>query len=122
MILSGLIYMGAALTAFVVALRALELLFATPSNRLKLTIFRTYRGNDPWPQGVQEEDTVRFDLSPRTPSPAPIAPSWDDIVVSGPGDRGSNAGVDAVGEARIEETANESAVVEPLHSEVHRLH
>jgi len=116
MIISGLIYMGAALTGFVVALRGLEMLFSTPTKTLKLTIFRPYRG-DSWPQGVQEEDGVHFDLTgPKPPAP-PIVPAWDEIVANSTPDV---AATDVLSEAAIEETTKESVVVQPLHGEVHR--
>jgi hypothetical protein len=118
MIISGLIYMGAALAGFVVALRGLELLFASPSKALKLTVFRQYRGREAWPQGVQEEDSVRFDFSKPTPPPPPIVPGWDDIVVTGSGLPATSK--EALSEAVIEESPRESVVVEPLHAEVHR--
>ena len=116
MIISGLIYMGAALAGFVMALRGLEFIFAPPTKTLKLTIFRPYR-RDAWPQGVQEEDSVRFDLSgPKPPAP-PIVPAYGDIVANSVADVSST---EAPSEAAIEETTKESVVVEPLHGEVHR--
>ena len=116
MIISGLIYMGAALAGFVMALRGLELIFAPPAKTLKLTIFRPYR-RDAWPQGVQEEDSVRFDFSgPKPPAP-PIVPAYGDIVANSVADVSAT---EAVSETAIEETTKESVMVEPLHGEVHR--
>ena len=117
MIISGLIYMGAALAGFVMALRGLELIFAPPTKTLKLTIFRPYR-RDAWPQGVQEEDSVRFDFSgPKPPAP-PIVPAYGDIVANSV--RRCVLRRRLASEAAIEETTKESVVVEPLHGEVHR--
>ena len=50
-------------------------------NTLRLTLFRPYRG-DPWPQGVQEEDDVRWQFSRRRVPYLPDAD--DDDTPSGP--------------------------------------
>ena len=83
MLTSSVIYMGAALAGLLLAVFGIDVLLS-PAKTLKITLFHPYR-RDGWPQGVQEEDNVRFDLSgPRPPAP-PIVPSWDEITAtSGP--------------------------------------
>src|SRR3954468_1425258 len=79
-VISGLIYMGAALAGLLIAVRGLELLLS-PS-KMNLTIFRPYRG-EAWARGVQEEDSDHFGFSgPRAPA-APSVPTWGDIVATG---------------------------------------
>jgi len=120
MLTSSVIYMAAALAGLLLAVFGIDVLLS-PAKTLKITLFHPYR-RDEWPQGVQEEDNVRFDLSgPRSPAP-PIVPSWDEITAtSARGDTPTSEST-AVrsADAAIEETTTDSVVVEPLHAEVHR--
>jgi hypothetical protein len=86
-----------------------------PANALGLSLFRPYRG-DPWPRGVQEDYDVHFDFSPRKPRPAPIQPSWSEIVVAPTADDGvSEAPPD---EIEIEDLYGESAAIQHVHGDV----
>ena len=128
MVISGMLYMAAALVGLLLALAGIDFLLS-PAKTLRITLFHPYR-RDEWPQGVQEENSVRFDLSgPRLPAP-PIVPSWDEIRVASDAEGAAAATSDANGSAQsrieestlaaIEESTTESVVVEPLHAEVHR--
>ena len=89
-----------------------------PAGTLGLSLFRPYRG-DPWPQGVQEDYEVHFDWTPRKPAPAPIQPSWSEIVVTPTGGTGSSVFEADGGEAEIEDLYGETAAIEHVHGEVH---
>ena len=86
-----------------------------PANRLGLSLFRPWRG-DPWPQGVQEDYEVHFDFSPHTPPPAPIQPSWGEIVVRPDG--AEDAVEASAGEVEIEDLYGETAAIEHVHGDV----
>jgi len=85
-----------------------------PANALGLSLFRPYRG-DPWPRGVQEDYEVHFDWSPRKPRPAPIQPSWSDIVVAPTADGAFEAPAD---EIEIEDLYGETATIEHVRGDV----
>ena len=120
-VISGAMYMGAALVGLVLAVVGIDLLLA-PAKTLKITLFHPYR-RDEWPTGVQEEDVVRFDFTgPRPPAP-PIVPSWDEITATSArvDTSASEPAAARSSDVTIEETTSDSVVVEPLHAEVHRL-
>ncbi len=117
MVISGLIYMGAALAGLLIAVRGLELLLS-PS-KMNLTIFRPYRGEG-WPRGVQEEDSVHFDFNGPKPPAAPIVPTWDDIVATSVVTDAQAIETAAAESEAIEETTKESVAVERTHPDVHR--
>jgi hypothetical protein len=120
MLTSSVIYMGAALAGLLLAVFGIDVLLS-PAKTLKITLFHPYR-RDGWPQGVQEEDNVRFDLSGPRPPAQPIVPSWGEITAtSGPLDIAPSEPTGVMpSDAAIEETTTDSVVVEPLHAEVHR--
>jgi hypothetical protein len=91
----------------------------TPAARLRLSLFRPYRG-DPWPVGVQEDDDVRFhwrtapaEASGAAPRSAPNA------------DRGARGRLPDRAAAAVEPTIEDVAVgtvatKRPDRIEVHR--
>src|SRR3954468_1873865 len=114
-VISGLIYMGAALAGLLIAVRGLELLLS-PS-KMNLTIFRPYRG-EAWARGVQEEDSVHFDFSGPKPPAAPIVPTWDDIVATSGVTDAPAIDTAAAADRAIEDTTKESVAVERTHPDV----
>ncbi len=113
---AGIIYIAAAMAGFLAAIGGLKWFFQ-PARSLRLSVFRPYRG-DPWPRGVQEDDSVRYDWSSFGRRRVPIHPTWGDLAVS-------PAGVAAVddpepGTFDVEELAGQAVEVEPLHATVHR--
>ncbi len=86
-----------------------------PASTLGLTLFRPYRG-DPWPRGVQEDDEVHFDWSPRKPPPAPIQPSWSGIVVIPTATDGASGPV--ANDIEVEDLHGESAAIEHVQGDV----
>ena len=93
--------------------------FVRPANALGLSLFRPYRGADPWPRGVQEEYDVHFDWSPSKAAPAapaPIQPTWSDIVVTPTnGVRDAAALVDDVA---FEDLVGETAAISHVQGDV----
>ena len=86
-----------------------------PADALGLSLFRPYRG-DTWPKGVQEDYDVHFDWSPPKPPPAPIQPSWTEIVVQPTDDRPAvGAMLDAT---EIEDLHGETAAIQHVHGDV----
>jgi hypothetical protein len=102
----GFLTFAATLGGFIAVILGLKLVLE-PGRMLRLGIFRPYRGH-PWPQGVQEEEVVRFSWSRRQVPRAPIEPSWSDIVVR-PADDGSSPPTDPP--ATIEDVTGEQAAV-----------
>ncbi len=87
-----------------------------PAGTLGLSLFQPWRG-DPWPRGVQEDYEVHFDWSPHKPPPAPIQPSWGEIVVEPATDAG---GFEAFGgEVEVEDLHGETAAIEHVRGDVH---
>jgi hypothetical protein len=96
--------------------------FVRPANALGLSLFRPYRG-DPWPKGVQEDYDVHFDWSPRRAAPAPIQPTWSDIVVSpSVGDRDPGVSPAAfagdVEDVEIEDLVGETAAISQVQGDI----
>ena len=110
----GMIIGIVAVSIAVAAVRAAKALFE-PANKLGLSLFRPYRG-DPWPIGVQEQYDVRFDWSPPKPRPAPIQPTWSDIVVAPVADRGT---VTETADVEIEDVFGETAAIEDVKGSIH---
>jgi hypothetical protein len=67
----------------IAAVSALVGLWVRRSWELGVTLFRPYRGRDPWPIGVQEDDDFKFDWS-RGPRNQAAAETPEDGA--GPGD------------------------------------
>ena len=110
----GMIVGIVAVAIAVAAVRGVRALFA-PASSLGLSLFRPYRG-DPWPRGVQEQYDVHFDWEPSKPKPAPIQPSWSDIVIAPGVDAGTVA---ATTEVDFEDLVGETAAIEDVRGSVH---
>ena len=113
----GMILGIVAVAIAVAAVRYVRALFA-PASSLGLSLFRPYRG-DPWPRGVQEQYDVHFDWEPPKPKPepAPIQPSWSDIVDRARGER--RDGSPPPTEVDIEDLVGETAAIEDVRGSVH---
>ena len=105
----GFLTFAATLGGFIAVIAGLKLVLE-PGRLLRLGIFRPYRGHS-WPQGVQEEEAVRFSWSRRRVPRAPIEPSWGDIVVRPTTDGSSGS---TVAPATIEDVTGEHAAVRPV--------
>lgn len=112
----GVLYVVAALVGLVVGVWGLRFILE-PARTLNLTIFRPYRSL-PWPRGVQEDDSVRFNWSAAASRRVPTKPSWADVVVRPTGR--PPAGDAESRDASVEEVYGETVMVEPLRATVHR--
>jgi hypothetical protein len=114
-----MVWFVAGMTGLLAGVAAVRFLIQPPT-RLRLTVFRPWRG-DPWPQGVQEEDGARFDWEgPAKRRRAAIRLGWEDIVVT-PTSSDVTDGPDPIG-STVEELAGAGVMVEPLDpGHVHRI-
>ena len=108
--IEALLSIGATMAGFVAGIAALHVVFS-PASRLRIDVFRPYRG-ETWPRGVQEDDTVRFTWSRRRPARPPIRPSWSDIVVVPTADEPTPA--IEPGTSIVEDTAGDRVAVRPV--------
>jgi hypothetical protein len=94
--------------ALIAALLVLGKVALEPSNRLRISVFRPYRG-DPWPIGVQEDDDARFAWTAVETVDAEIRPDpW--------------AGLDEVEPATVEDVIHATVDVEVVHPIVRGAH
>lgn len=115
--MAAIVYIVLAVAGFLAGIVGIKLLLE-PANALRLTIFRPYR-RDAWPQGVQEDDSVRYDWSAIGRRRAPIHPTWTDIVVSPAAGKPTIA--TEPGDFGLEELTGESVAVEPVDPTIHRV-
>jgi len=112
-----MIWFVAGMAGLLAGITAVRLLVQPPT-KLRLTVFRPWRG-DPWPRGVQEDDDARFDWSAAKRRRAAIKVGREDIVVV-PATTDTTSDPDRI-EIAVDELAGGTVPVEPLDpGHVHR--